>query len=178
MVVAYVAGDGRVTVEEFALLCNECELGITPHQARQLLREIARSSDGRGVDIADFIERFQVLYVGSSGHSLMDKVTEPWARDLISKVGRAIVGGGESATDVFRQFDKDNSGFIIGAELRHVVSNLGVPVDEDEVEEIEVLSRSFYDEVARSSTCRRGPPPPKRATCTWRARLRAAASRP
>jgi hypothetical protein len=42
----------------------------------------------------------------------MDKVAEPWARDLISKVGRAIVGGGESAIDVFRQFDKDNSGFL------------------------------------------------------------------
>ena len=110
--VAYVAGDGRVTVEEFALLCNECELGITPHQARQLLREIARSSDGRGVDIADFIERFQVLYVSSSGHSLLDQVTEQWACELISKVGRAIVGGGESAVDVFCQFDKDNSGFL------------------------------------------------------------------
>eukprot|EP01043_Picozoa_sp_COSAG02_P018902 COSAG02_NODE_895_length_16129_cov_25.044604_5_plen_70_part_00 len=42
----------------------------------------------------------------------MDKVAEPWARDLIKKVGRAIVGGGESATDVFRQFDKDDSGFL------------------------------------------------------------------
>lgn len=77
-----------------------------------MLREIAHSSDGRGVDIADFIERFQVLYVGSSGNRLLDKVTEPWACELISKVGRAIVGGGESATDVFRQFDKDNSGFL------------------------------------------------------------------
>ena len=106
------AGDGRVTFEEFVSVCNECELGITPHQAKQLLREIAHSSDGRGVDIADFIERFQVLYVGSSGNRLLDKVTEPWASELISKVGRAIVGGGESATDVFRQFDKDNSGFL------------------------------------------------------------------
>ena len=29
-------------------------------QAKQLLREIAHSSDGKGVDIADFIQRFQV----------------------------------------------------------------------------------------------------------------------
>jgi diadenosine tetraphosphatase ApaH/serine/threonine PP2A family protein phosphatase len=105
-------GDGRVTFEEFVAICDECELGITPHQAKQLLREIAHSSDGRGVDIADFIERFQVLYVGSSGHSLLDTVTEPWARELIAKVGRAIVGGGESAIDVFTQFDTDDSGFL------------------------------------------------------------------
>ena len=93
-------------------MCNECELGITSHQTRQLLREIGHSSDGRGVDITDFIQRFQVLYVGSSGNSLLDKVTESWAQELILKVGRAIVGGGESAVDVFRQFDRDNSGFL------------------------------------------------------------------
>ena len=45
------------------------------------------------------------------GH-LLDTVTEPWARELIAKVGRAIVGGGESAIDVFTQFDTDDSGFL------------------------------------------------------------------
>ena len=63
-------GDGRVTFEEFVTVCDECDLGITPHQAKQLLREIAHSSDGKGVDIADFIARFQVLYVGASGRGL------------------------------------------------------------------------------------------------------------
>lgn len=41
-----------------------------------------------------------------------ETVQEPWARDLISKVGKAIVGGGASAIDVFHRFDKDESGFL------------------------------------------------------------------
>merc|ERR1719440_221654 len=38
--------------------------------------------------------------------------------------------------EAFAVFDKDNSGSISAAELRHVISNLGEPVDEDEMEEM------------------------------------------
>ena len=51
-----------MTFEEFVTVCQECDLSITPHQAKQLLRDITHSSDERGVDINDFIDRFQVLY--------------------------------------------------------------------------------------------------------------------
>jgi len=38
--------------------------------------------------------------------------------------------------EAFAVFDKDKSGSISAAELRHVISNLGEPVDEDEMEEM------------------------------------------
>ena len=38
--------------------------------------------------------------------------------------------------EAFAVFDKDKSGSISAAELRHVISNLGEPVDEDEMEDM------------------------------------------
>ena len=112
-----------VTFEEFVTVCQECDLSITPHQAKQLLRDITHSSDERGVDINDFIDRFQVLYVGSAGR-LIEKVSDPRMRDLIEKVGRTIVGAGSTAVEIFTEFDRDQSGFLNYTEFARCVRAL------------------------------------------------------
>ncbi|WAR18956.1 CALM-like protein [Mya arenaria] len=39
-------------------------------------------------------------------------------------------------SDAFRAFDKDSNGFISPAELRHVMTNLGEMLTEEEVDEM------------------------------------------
>ena len=49
------------------------------------------------------------------------------------KIGRRLRGGAQEA---FKVFDKDGNGFISAAELRHVMTNLGEKLTEDEVDEM------------------------------------------
>lgn len=42
----------------------------------------------------------------------------------------------EELKEAFRVFDKDGNGFISAAELRHVMTNLGEKLTDDEVEEM------------------------------------------
>lgn len=42
----------------------------------------------------------------------------------------------EEMREAFRVFDKDGNGFISGAELRHVMTNLGEKLTEEEVNEM------------------------------------------
>ncbi len=42
----------------------------------------------------------------------------------------------EEIREAFKVFDKDNNGFISAAELRHVMTNLGEKLTEEEVEEM------------------------------------------
>jgi calmodulin len=42
----------------------------------------------------------------------------------------------EEIRDAFKVFDKDGNGFISAAELRHVMTNLGEKLTDDEVDEM------------------------------------------
>ena len=42
----------------------------------------------------------------------------------------------EEITEAFRIFDKDSSGFISTAEFKHVMTNLGEKLTDDEIEEM------------------------------------------
>merc|ERR1719400_2250580 len=62
----------------------------------------------------------------------------------------------EEIREAFRVFDKDGNGFISAAELRHVMTNLGEKLTDEEVDEM-IREAKFlaeeadrkYDEVAR-----------------------------
>ena len=72
-------------------MCDECDIGITEQQAAQIMAEIDRTADRRGIDVAKFIERFQVVYVAEGGESLANTPGEDpaWAAGLVGRVGRA-----------------------------------------------------------------------------------------
>lgn len=50
----------------------------------------------------------------------------------------------EEIREAFRVFDKDGNGFISAAELRHVMTNLGEKLTDDEVDEMIREVRALY----------------------------------
>ena len=96
-------------------------IGVTPQQARELLREIAPPGSSRtGIDTETFIERFQVLFI-SAGGGLLDRVDLPQdLRSLIGRIGRSVVGIGTSAVGAFSQV----SDLFANTFLYHLSSSL------------------------------------------------------
>jgi protein phosphatase len=119
-------GDGTVSTSEFAAVCEECRLGISAQQARQLLRAIT-ADDGSGrLDVGRFLERFQVLYVESRGleRASVHERAAPWAEDLLRRIGHSIVHSGATAVETFQKYDRDGSGFLEHPEFADAVRAL------------------------------------------------------
>jgi len=102
-------GDGTITTKELGTVMRS--LGQTPTEAElhDMINEV--DNDGSGtIDFAEFL-------------SLMSKKM----KDADSE---------EELMEAFKVFDKDGNGFISAAELRHVMTNLGEKLTEEEVEEM------------------------------------------
>merc|ERR1712003_43207 len=102
-------GDGTITTKELGTVMRS--LGQTPTEAElhDMINEV--DSDGSGtIDFAEFL-------------SLMSKKM----KDADSE---------EELMEAFKVFDKDGNGFISSVELRHVMTNLGEKLTDDEVEEM------------------------------------------
>ena len=117
-------GNGRVSFEDFMSVCEECDLGLTVQQARDLLRSMPHSAEDDTIAVAEFIERFHIAFVGPAGVDSLMEAAEPWIRELVSKVGRTIVGGGLSAVDIFHEFDSDGNGFLDHNEFCDAISTI------------------------------------------------------
>ena len=127
-------------------MCDECDIGITEQQAAQIMAEIDRTADRRGIDVAKFIERFQVVYVAEGGESLANTLGEDqaWAAELMGRVGRAIVGAAGSAVDIFNEFDASGTGYLDYSEFSEAVAQIDSGPDG-----VGTVSRAQLQELAR-----------------------------
>ncbi|KAK6170331.1 hypothetical protein SNE40_018745 [Patella caerulea] len=102
-------GDGKVTNKELGTVM--ISLGQTPTEAE--LQDMIDEVDTDGNGTIDFSE-FLVMM----------------ARKLKD------IHGQNEIREAFRVFDKDGNGFISAAELRHVMTNLGEKLTDEEVDEM------------------------------------------
>ncbi|XP_053112231.1 calmodulin-like protein 3 [Hemicordylus capensis] len=102
-------GDGVITSKELGTVMRS--LGHNPTEAE--LQTMVSEVDANGTGTVDFSEFL----------SLMAKRT----RDMDSE---------EEIREAFRVFDKDGNGYISAAELRHVMTNLGEKLTNEEVDEM------------------------------------------
>ncbi|OPJ76413.1 calmodulin, striated muscle [Patagioenas fasciata monilis] len=111
-------GDGRITTKELGTVMRS--LGQNPTEAE--LQDMAVEVDTDGSGTIDFPE-FLLLMARKM-------------RDTDSE---------EEMREAFRVFDKDGNGYISAAELRHIMTNLGEKLTDEEVDEM-IREADFNDD--------------------------------
>ncbi|NWR35270.1 CALMS protein, partial [Tachuris rubrigastra] len=102
-------GDGSITTRELGTVMRS--LGQNPTEAE--LRDMVGEVDADGSGTVDFPEFLSLM-----------------ARKMRDTDGE------EEIREAFRVFDKDGNGYISAAELRHVMTNLGEKLTDEEVDEM------------------------------------------
>merc|ERR1712063_6506 len=102
-------GDGQITTKELGTVM--CSLHQNPTEAE--LREMISEVDKEGSNAIDFPE-----FVKMMARKMKDTESE------------------EEIVDAFKVFDKNGDGLISTVELRHVMTNLGEKLSEEEVDEM------------------------------------------
>jgi len=102
-------GDGTITTKELGTVLRA--LGQNPTEAE--LSDMINEVDADGNGTVDFPE-----FLSLTSRRMKDTDTE------------------EELIEAFKAFDRDGSGFISSAELRHVMSNLGEKITDEEMDEM------------------------------------------
>ncbi|XP_072039372.1 neo-calmodulin [Amphiura filiformis] len=100
-------GDGTITTKELGTVMRSLDQNPTEAELQDMINEV--DADGNGT--LDFPEFLTMM-----AHKMKDKDSD------------------DDIREAFKVFDKDGNGFISSAELRHVMTNLGEKLTEDEVE--------------------------------------------
>eukprot|EP00753_Platysulcus_tardus_P018316 PLAT6820.3.p4 GENE.PLAT6820.3~~PLAT6820.3.p4 ORF type:complete len:151 (-),score=56.54 PLAT6820.3:177-629(-) len=103
-------GDGTITTNELGTVMRSLGQNPTEAELQDMINEV--DADGNGtIDFPEFLTLF--------------------ARRCC-----ACCGGEEEIGEAFRVFDRDGSGFITAAEMRHVMINLGEKLSDEEVDDM------------------------------------------
>ncbi|XP_060135742.1 calmodulin-like protein 5 [Zootoca vivipara] len=126
-------GDGAITTKELGTVMRS--LGQNPTEAE--LKEMIDKLDADGNGTVDFPEFLSLM-----------------ARKIQNSDGE------EEIRNAFRVFDKDGNGYVSAAELRHIMTNLGEKLTDEEVEDmikeadVDGDGQVNYEEFLRIMSCK------------------------
>merc|ERR1711934_656161 len=102
-------GDGTITTKELGTVMRSLGQNPTEDELQDMINEV--DADGNGtVDFPEFLSLMS--------RKMKDTDTE------------------EEIIEAFKVFDRDGSGYISAAELRHVMTNLGEKLEDEELDEM------------------------------------------
>ncbi|KAK6170330.1 hypothetical protein SNE40_018744 [Patella caerulea] len=102
-------GDGKVTTKELGTVLISLGQNPTDAELKNIIDEV--DADGNGtIDFSEFLAM------------------------MIRRLND--IEGEEEIREAFRVFDQDGNGFISAAELRHLMTNLGEKLTDEEVDEM------------------------------------------
>ena len=102
-------GDGKITTKELGTVMRSLGQNPTEAELQDMINEVDQDKNG-SIEFDEFLNLMS--------RKMQDTDTE------------------EEIREAFKVFDKDNNGFISAAELRHVMTNLGEKLSEEEVDEM------------------------------------------
>jgi calmodulin len=102
-------GDGQITTKELGTVMRSLGQNPTEAELRDMIREVDQDNNGT-IDFREFL-------------GMMAKKMSTTEND-------------DEIRDAFKVFDKDGDGLISAAELRHVMTNLGEKLTDEEVDEM------------------------------------------
>jgi len=102
-------GDSSITAKELGFFWRALGQSPTEEQLQDMIRQVDMDRNG-ALDFAEFLEL------------------------MASKMETALAESESELVEAFKAFDRDGSGFISAAELRHVMTNLGEKLTDDEVD--------------------------------------------
>merc|ERR1711865_534405 len=141
-------GDGTITTKELGIVMRSLGQNPTVAELQDMINEVDADDNGT-VDFPEFLSLMS--------RKMKDTDTE------------------EELIEAFKVFDRDGGGFINAAELRHVMTNLGEKLEDEEVDEmiresdVDGDGQVNYEEFVRmmmgggpcsSPAAPRPPPPP------------------
>eukprot|EP00753_Platysulcus_tardus_P018617 PLAT6971.1.p1 GENE.PLAT6971.1~~PLAT6971.1.p1 ORF type:complete len:894 (+),score=532.56 PLAT6971.1:35-2716(+) len=150
--------DGLIEYEEFSLLLQKLDLGLTPDQIFELMASVDSNSDSQ-VDLAEFRERFAVVFTrvtgegsvtggrtaseslsmdGSSSRGEGGKAEElpevdAWTMRNLNDIGTALLTASKSVKEVFAAIDVSGDGLISIDEFSTALEGLGMSYTPEEV---------------------------------------------
>eukprot|EP01121_Diplochlamys_sp_Union-15-3_P010048 TRINITY_DN2777_c0_g1_i1.p1 TRINITY_DN2777_c0_g1~~TRINITY_DN2777_c0_g1_i1.p1 ORF type:complete len:150 (+),score=46.84 TRINITY_DN2777_c0_g1_i1:53-502(+) len=102
-------GDGAITTKELGTVMRSLGQNPTEADLEEMIKEVDQDKSGT-IDFPEFLTMM--------AKQMKNEDTE------------------EEIREAFKVFDKDGNGFISAAELRHVMTNLGEKLSEEEVDEM------------------------------------------
>ncbi|KAJ6969917.1 hypothetical protein NC653_034470 [Populus alba x Populus x berolinensis] len=125
-------GDGCITTKELGTVMRSLGQNPTEAELQDMINEVDADQNGT-IDFPEFLNLMARKMKKSSSEAL----DCPEILDLQYVLYLYCdTDSEEELKEAFKVFDKDQNGFISAAELRHVMTNLGEKLTDEEVEEM------------------------------------------